>query len=110
MYRGAVYSCPDCGSPWGHKLVWRHTRWTPIVCPQCKGRFHFERKRWRQILLPTLISIAVLSVVSIAGKYFLGRTELLVVFSLVFAAFIISGIWWLYAVFTKLKFERHVET
>lgn len=80
------------------------------MCPQCKARFHFERKRWRQISLPILISMVALFVVSTGGKYFLGRTELFVVFSLVFVAFLISSIWWLYAVLNKLKFERRVET
>lgn len=90
--------------------MWRHSRWTPIVCPQCRALFHFDKKQWRRISLPSTITLVVLLVIQFTGKHFLSNTEYLVVFSLAFGAFVITGIWWLYTVLTKLKFERRIET
>jgi hypothetical protein len=110
MFLNMAYSCPECGCQWNHKIMWRHTWWTPIVCPKCSKSFHFEKKQWRRISLPILISVGVLLIVQIVGKHLLGGAEYLVLFSLAFGVFFIVGIWWLHTVFTKLKFERRVET
>ena len=90
--------------------MWRHTWWSPIVCPKCGTSFHFEKKQWRRISLPVLISAAVLLVVEIIGRHFLGKDLFLVLFSFAFGVFVITVIWWLRAVLKKLKFERRVET
>jgi hypothetical protein len=90
--------------------LWRHTWWTPIVCPKCGARFHFDKKQYRRISLPLLTSITVLLAVHISGKYFLGKSEFLLLFGLAFGSFVIVTIWCLRVVFTKLKFERRVET
>jgi len=60
--------------------------------------------------IPILISLAVLLIVQVVGKYFLGNAEFLVLFSITFGMFLITSIWWLHEFLTKLKFERRVET
>jgi hypothetical protein len=76
--------------------------------PKVSKSFRFEKKQWRRISLPILVSTGVLLIVQIVGKHLLGRAEYLALFSLSLGVFLIIGIWWMHAVFTKLKFERHV--
>ncbi len=89
--------------------MWRHNRWAPIVCPNCAIPFHYEKKQWRRITLPVLISVAILLVVQFAGKHFLDKTEFLVLYGITYGLFLIASIWGLHTVFTKLKFERRGE-
>lgn len=110
MFRVMSYSCPDCGCHWSLKNLWRHTWWTPIVCPKCSARFHIEKRQWRNISFPILASVAVLLVVQFVAKNYLGKYEYLVLFSVAYGVFIITSIWWLRTVFTKLRLERHDET
>jgi len=90
--------------------MWRHTWWKPIVCPGCENEFHIEKKQWKRISLPVLISVAALLAVQFFGEHFIVGGAFLLAYSLVFAVFIIVGLWWLHTVLTKLKFERRVET
>ena len=89
--------------------MWRPTWRTPIVCPKRNTRLRIEKRQWRRISLPILISVVVLLIVEISGKHFLRKDEFLVVFSLAYGVFIITGIWWLRTVLTKLRFEHQVE-
>ena len=88
----------------------RHTWWKAIQCPGCEKEFHIEKKQWKQVSLPLLISIAVLLGFQFFGKTFFDKDTYLIIYSIIFSAFIFVGLWWLHTVLTKLKFVHHVKT
>lgn len=53
-----MYLCPKCAAPWQHRLVWRHSTWSPIKCPRCKGRFTYKRSRWYLITAPLILVVS----------------------------------------------------
>ena len=103
------YHCPECNCPWRHRKIFLHTWRRPIVCPGCAGRFNFERRQWRRLSVPMLTAVVALLFSQIVGRHFLERDTFFVLFGIAFAVFIVTTVWWCWAVATKLRFTRATE-
>ena len=87
--------------------VWLQTRWKPIICPGCSKRFRINRKQWRKISAPPLVTVAAMLVFQMFGRQFVEIELFTVVLSILLGALVVVSIWWLYMVFSKLNFERY---
>jgi len=55
-----MLTCPSCSKqvPW--RATWRHTRWTPIPCPNCRVMLQIKTPRvWLMMLLVLAFPIAM---------------------------------------------------
>lgn len=61
-------TCPKCSGNVPYLKLMRHTRWTPVVCPHCASRLHFDKRDWTKkagsfiFLLLLLIAICLIGV------------------------------------------------
>jgi hypothetical protein len=49
--------CPNCNSNISLLQTLKHSKWTPMVCGQCKAALQFNKKKWYMITSPLLIVI-----------------------------------------------------
>jgi|GEM_PF-5568902 len=48
-------TCPKCNSRLSLLQIFKHTKWTPVVCHNCNAILDFNRKSWYKISFPLLI-------------------------------------------------------
>lgn len=71
--------CPKCDD---RITVWqamKHTRWTPVVCKNCKTKLIFNKKEWFKVTMPIFVVIIV-SIMMIITKNPYTRLSLDVIF------------------------------
>jgi len=118
MFSKAVYSCPVCQHPWPTKLVWRHSLWSPIICPGCSATFHYEKRQWFRMTAPLCIMSFLLVINTFWLKGLLGShvfllahpVLLMLAHSVLLIGVIVSGWWWWRGMQSKLKFVSATNT
>ncbi len=98
--------CPNCNKELSTKLYARHTRWSPIECPNCYRRYHFDKREWLLQHVPILLSVFASIVNTYWGRIVFSREEHLVISSGCLLAVIIFGIHFL----INIKNIKLVET
>ena len=98
-----AYTCPACDTPWTMGLVARHSRFTPIACPGCGRRFKFDERQWHRLATPLAFFIAAFVVARLLESIFATAHAFFSVSASL--GLVISFVWWMYAMCTKLKFE-----
>jgi hypothetical protein len=59
----AMATCPKCRRTVPYLKLMRHTQWTPVICPHCDSRLHFDKRDWLK-KAGTLVLLLLLLVAS----------------------------------------------
>lgn len=50
-----MFKCPKCGNKITFWQDCKHTRWTPIVCKNCKAKLTYSQKELSRVFIPPVI-------------------------------------------------------
>ena len=59
--------CPICSSSISYTTLCKHSIFTPIKCPSCGARLHFETRSWIKISVPMAILFLAWPIISLCG-------------------------------------------
>jgi len=61
--------CPKCSGKVPYLKLMRHTRWTPVICPHCDSRLHFDKRDWFKKGGMFVLSLLLLSAICLIGTW-----------------------------------------
>ena len=74
--------CPKCNGKVPYLKLMGHTRWTPIVCPYCDSRLHFDKRDWTKKAGTFILLLLLLSIICLVGAWIMPSYAYLVVMAL----------------------------
>jgi CXXC-20-CXXC protein len=83
-------TCPKCNGEVPYLKLMRHTRWTPVVCPNCDSRLHFDKRDWTKKAGTFTLLLLLLSIICLIGAWITSSYAYLAVMVLVGPALIVK--------------------
>jgi CXXC-20-CXXC protein len=62
-------TCPKCRGTVPYLKLMRHTKWTPIICPHCDARLHFDNRDWSKRAGTFVLLLLFLCVICLIGTW-----------------------------------------
>lgn len=76
-------TCPKCNGNVPYLKLMGHTRWTPIVCPHCDSRLHFDKRDWTRKAGTFALLLLLLSIICLVGVLIMSSYVYVAVMALV---------------------------
>ena len=62
-------TCPKCKGEVPYLKLMKHTRWTPVVCPHCDSRLHFDKPDWFKKAGTFVLLLLLLCAICLIGTW-----------------------------------------
>jgi CXXC-20-CXXC protein len=62
-------TCPKCNGTIPYLRLMKHTRWTPVKCPQCHSQLHFDKRDWLKKSGTLFLLLLLLTAICLIGAW-----------------------------------------